>query len=328
MVNIRRKSGSILDLLGNSIWKDISERLDSDFVDAFIWINKNKFQNDVKYKYEQLKRLCNSNFEEVIYPTFSREYAVDKIVKVLSAKEKIGNKGNIINYRNSRIKKLGNSYYTKLIETSNEVHFEFYKNKDFFEKLLNEGSLPRKPYIPNLNNIQTPKQPYVLMIPGAGRPHKMWDQQNFSKIANYLKQEYGLEIILSGSPSEKNIGVEVEKNASVEVMNKIEDSDLLDLIGLVQNSELLVTNETSAVHFAAAMGKKAVCISDGSYFGRFHPYPPEITKEIIYIYPDQISNNFDNFKVLFENYSGVSNLDINSISVDKVIGEIDKLLKA
>jgi ADP-heptose:LPS heptosyltransferase len=166
-----------------------------------------------------------------------------------------------------------------------------------------------------------------LLIPGAGRPHKIWAPENFARIADYLNRQYDYEIIISGSPSERGIAESVIGKSSVPINNRIEDSDLLDLMKLVQNSEIVITNETSAVHFAAAMDKKAVCISDGSYFGRFHPYPREMTDKIVYIYPHQISENFDNFKVVFEKYSGVSNLDINSITVDKVISAIEKLIK-
>lgn len=313
--------------LGNIVWKNISEFLDSKYVNQFIWVDKKKFQNDVRYKYKKLSELCSYNFEQVIYPTYSREYAVDKIMKVLSAKHKIGNKGNIINYRNDRIKKLGNSYYTELIETSDDTVFEFNKNKDFFEKLLDEEIAISKPVIQSSRDFRSQEQPYALLIPGAGRPHKIWAPENFARIADYLNRQYDYEIIISGSPSERGIAESVIGKSSVPINNRIEDSDLLDLMKLVQNSEIVITNETSAVHFAAAMDKKAVCISDGSYFGRFHPYPGEMTDKIVYIYPHQISENFDNFKVVFEKYSGVSNLDINSITVDKVISAIEKLIK-
>lgn len=320
--------GYKITLLGNSVWKDISEELDSEYIDEFIWIDKKKFQSNVKYKYEQLKRLCEYQYEVVIYPTYSREYAVDKIVKVIRAKEKIANEGNTINYRSSRIKKLGNSCYTRLIETSSKPKFEFYRNKDFFENLLEEELQIKKPVIPVLEKGKTSNNSYVLMIPGAGRPHKMWAPQNFAEIANHLKTIYGYYIILSGSPAEKEIGEKVIKNSSIQIESRMENSGLLDLLELVQNSVMVVTNETSAVHIAAAMGKPAVCISDGSYFGRFHPYPEEMTDIIRYIYPRQISDNFNNFKLLFEKYSGMSNLNINLIEVDRVISEIDKLLKA
>lgn len=45
-----------ITLLGNVVWKDLSEELDREFVDEFIWLDKNRFKKDPVYRYKNLKR--------------------------------------------------------------------------------------------------------------------------------------------------------------------------------------------------------------------------------------------------------------------------------
>jgi ADP-heptose:LPS heptosyltransferase len=51
---------------------------------------------------------------------------------------------------------------------------------------------------------------------------------------------------------------------------------LQELAELIRGAEILISNETSAVHIAAAVGTNSVCILGGGHFGRFLPYPKHV----------------------------------------------------
>ncbi|MCS7232152.1 MAG: hypothetical protein RMJ67_08460, partial [Elusimicrobiota bacterium] len=119
-------------LVGNMAWKDLSEKLDGKFIDKFIWIDKKKFAKNLLYRYKKLKEIRSNGYEVVIAPVYSRDFFYnDSIVRIVNAKEKIGNSGNLANMKKWQ-KILGDKYYTKLIPSRDEVMFEFYRNREFF----------------------------------------------------------------------------------------------------------------------------------------------------------------------------------------------------
>ncbi len=95
---------------------------------------------------------------------------------------------------------------------------------------------------------------------------------------------------------------------------------------MISETELLISNDTSAIHIAAAVGTPFICISNGSHFGRFHPYPPEIFDKAYYIYPPEIMNNLNDIELLKNQYRFSSDLDINEIKPQVVKEVIKKVL--
>ena len=56
------------------------------------------------------------------------------------------------------------------------------------------------------------------------------------------------------------------------LLNWVGRTSLPGLAAVLAHAELLVGNETSAIHVAAAVGTPAVCILGGGHYGRFMPY--------------------------------------------------------
>ena len=56
------------------------------------------------------------------------------------------------------------------------------------------------------------------------------------------------------------------------LLNWVGRTTLPGLAAVLAHAELLVGNETSAIHIAAAVGTPAVCIVGGGHYGRFMPY--------------------------------------------------------
>ena len=53
-------------------------------------------------------------------------------------------------------------------------------------------------------------------------------------------------------------------------------TSLQQLTTIIAGAQLLVSNETSAVHIAAAVGVPSVCIVGGGHYGRFVPYDEKV----------------------------------------------------
>ena len=50
----------------------------------------------------------------------------------------------------------------------------------------------------------------------------------------------------------------------------------MQLAAVLAGAEVLIGNETSAIHIAAAVGTRSVCLLGGGHYGRFAPYQPEV----------------------------------------------------
>jgi ADP-heptose:LPS heptosyltransferase len=53
-------------------------------------------------------------------------------------------------------------------------------------------------------------------------------------------------------------------------------TSLPEFVEVIRQARLLISNETSAVHIAAAVKTPSVCILGGGHFGRFLPYPEKV----------------------------------------------------
>ncbi|MGE5409836.1 MAG: glycosyltransferase family 9 protein [Clostridiales bacterium] len=324
-----------ITLCGNIAWKELAESLDGKFVDKFVWLDRGHFYNSLTYRFRFLKRIYQAGYETATYPTYSREILYgDTIIKASQSKKRIGSIGSMERHAKWKRSLFTNSVYTKKIKTSRENIFEFYRNKEFFEELLGEKVKVSKPFIdttgillPEEISGKLAKDRFIVLVPGAGISYRRWSTDNFVKTANFILDNYEYNIVISGSEEEWAIANEImDKLHSIRVFNLAGCLKLSQLARLLSEAALLISNETSAVHFAAAVDTPVICISNGSFKGRFHPYPDEVFSEAYYVYPPQIESALGSGDTE-EKYRYISDIDVNSIKPARVIEKIREILK-
>jgi ADP-heptose:LPS heptosyltransferase len=320
-----------ITLCGNIIWKDLAENFDKDVVDNFIWIDREKFYSNLFYKYRTLKQIHDYGFEVAVETAYSREILFDdEIIKVSGAKERIGSKGSPDKHAKWKRNLFTDKYYTRLIEASSENIFEFYRDKEFFGELLREKIQLTKPVIDasHINLKMNLIENFIVLFVGAKDSKRRWKPLYFSRVAEHIINRYNYKIIIPGT--------EEEKDLVREVLTDIKSENCLDVSGnlslsqvarLISDSSLLISNETSAVHIAAAVNTKFICISNGNHLGRFNPYPAEVYNGGYYIYPEEIMKKIQSRKAgQIEDFRFNSELDINEIKPVKVLSLIDQVL--
>lgn len=319
-----------ITLCGNILWKDIAETFDKDVVDSFIWIERKKFSENIFYKYKILVEIYTNGFETAVDTTYSREILFgDSIIRASNAKLRIGSSGALDKHAKWKRNLLTDKYYTKLINTTKDNVFEFYRNKEFFEKLLTKNISLSKPsfdFVSSNVPIESSDE-YMILFLGAGDSKRIWDIENFTEVAKFILQHYNLDIVLLGSEKEITIADRLEyKINNKSVINLSGKLSLVELIKIVRKAKIVISNETGVVHISAATGTPFVCVSSGFHFGRFHPYPEEIFNAGYYVYPPQIMKHINNPGKLSELYRFESNLDINLIKPNDVIKQIPRVL--
>ena len=327
----KKYSGYKITLCGNIIWKSLSESFDAQFVDDFIWVDRKKFYFNFIHKYKFLKAIYKRGFETVVETTHSREILFgDTIVNAAHAVNSIGSIGSGEEFTAWKRKLLTNKLYTELIEISNQNLFEFEINKELFRKLLSEKLEITKQSLDasSINRTGLVKKNYVLLFPGSSDPARMWAANNFKDVAEYIISNYDYDIIITGSKSESHLFEKIICKDSEKRFINLFGNSLPELAKSVSEAKLLISNDTSAVHFAAATGTPFICISNGSYFGRFNPYPAGTVSNSIHLYPESFLVKMNDIDSLHLKYRYGTDIDINEIKPQVVIEEIKKILTA
>ncbi len=316
-------------LCGNSVLKNIAETLDSDVVDDFIWINRNKFLKNILYKYSILKNIYDRGYEVVINSTYTREILFgDQIVKTSNAKKRIGSMGSLD--KQSKVGIFSNRFYTKLIHAADKNYFEFYRNVEFFEELLNKRLDLEKPkiYASTIEDEFNIEGKYAVIFPGAKDPDRRWSPNNFIEVAKKIIAKSNCKIVIPGGPGEESISKTITSGLnSQHVLDLTGKNTVAQLVKIISGAELLISNDSVAIHIAAAVGTKFICISSGIYWGRFHPYPKELFSESYFVYPDIVDENISNSHFI-EKLRYTAPTNINNINAEKVCKLIDKIMIA
>ncbi|MDD2487243.1 MAG: glycosyltransferase family 9 protein [Candidatus Gracilibacteria bacterium] len=322
-----------ITLCGNIRWKDLAEKLDKNYISNFIWVDKTKFLTDLKYRYQILRKIKLNGYSDCIHPIYSREFLYgDIMVKFSNSTNRIGNYGDLSNQ--TRLQKfISDFYYTKLIDNKKVVIHEFERNKEFFEKLLNENINIKKPEIvlSEYNNADFFEKlneygNFIVIFPGAEANFRRWNEKNYAAISSYINNKFGFKIIIAGGPGDKKIAENIIRMAgNSNIIDLTGATNLYELCILLSKSKLLISNDTSAFHIGVAVNTKTICISNGNHFGRFPTYPENIDN-IKVIYPPKIMDNFNEKNLLIEKYGNGSDLNINLININNVISIIDNFL--
>lgn len=147
---------------------------------------------------------------------------------------------------------------------------------------------------------------YVIIHPGkrtvAGKNY-LWTPEGFSEIADFLIEKKKMSVLIGGSKEDTSLAkkiISLTKNKK-DIFDVTGKFNLKEYARLISKSELLVSIDTSAIHFASCFNKKIVCL--------FCCYP-----EVWHPWEDK------------KNYSLIFNEDLKNVSPKKVKEEINKLL--
>jgi len=269
-----------IDLLGNVLCKDIALNYDAAFVNEFFFIRP----DDLYYSpLQTLKlgwKLFRKNYQTVLQPTYARTFIIDGLAGLAVAKQVIGFEGDTERIA-AKYKAKTDKFYTEKIVMPKSVYFEFDRSRFYFETLLRQVV---ELYGPSVKYNETNKTGIVI-FPGAGVSKRSWEAGKFLALIKLIITESSQTIYLAGGPAEISIGKYLEENLSREtIVNLINKTTLPQLVDLVGNATLIVSNETSAIHIAAATQTPAVCILGGGHFGRFAPYPEYMLSKPICVF--------------------------------------------
>lgn len=104
-----------------------------------------------------------------------------------------------------------------------------------------------------------PQGRLVAINPGASEAQRRWPVSHFARLIVRL-QTAGFTPVLVGAPNDAGICASIAREAGTAVADFSGQTSLPEMARLLHQAELLVSNDTGAVHLAAAVGTRIVAI--------------------------------------------------------------------
>lgn len=189
-------------------------------------------------------------------------------------------------------------------------------DKNKIEKLLQEYNISKKDFIVGLGI-------------GAAESVKerMWPEERFAAIADYLIEKYNAKIILFGNKEEEALGENIIKlmKSKSSIFNFAGKTSAREMFYLASLCKLFIGNDAGPMHVAAAQGVKSVGLFGCNLPVRFKPFG----KTGYYLYKKESQEaciNVHKGEVGACKF-GKENACVKKIQVEDVIGLVDKIIK-
>jgi ADP-heptose:LPS heptosyltransferase len=319
-----------ITLVGNEAWRALAERLDADWIDAFIWVDRRRMMRDARYRVRKLREIAAQDFELVVHPTFSREFFFgDWICRVARATRKIGSAGNLGNLAPWQ-KAIADRWYTRLLDAAEGTKFEYLRNEEFFAALL--GAAGHSPGLriraTGLESKLPVPAPVFILCPGASVGWKKWPADSFGKLAHRIREAYGAGIVLLGGPGDAADAQAVLANGPPGILDLTGRTSLVDLVAAMSGCACVVANDSAPAHIAAALGVPAVVVTNGNHLGRFFPYPPGFAPNCRTVLHPWVEEHYDLCDREARAGEFLSRLDMRGIPVERVERAVHEALSA
>lgn len=159
----------------------------------------------------------------------------------------------------------------------------------------------------------------VGLHPGASRLQKLWKKERFAEVADKVIDKYGVRVVITGSPSEIGIALEIKALMRSEPIIASGKLKLLDFVSLLKRLALIITNETATISLASAVNTPVICLMSGvpALFGPYGVDSTVLLKELDCRDPifEHCACNYVPYKCL------------NSIEPEEVLEAVDNHLR-
>lgn len=260
-----------ITLLAHPSWAELAQQLPH--WDEVITVDSKRLIRSPLYRWRIMYQLRRKGFAMAIQPAYSRVCHVgDSLVRITGAPIRIGFDGDLSNISVAN-KRRADRWYTHLAPARTGLLMELERNAEFVSYLACHLIQPKLPVLPVMSAVPpAPTVPYCILFPGASWSGRCWPAERFAAVGRLLRERFGWQILVCGSAAEAALCGEVANAIGGAADNRAGKTSLVELVELVRGAALLVGNETSAVHIAAAVNTPSVCILGGGHYGRFIPY--------------------------------------------------------
>ena len=120
--------------------------------------------------------------------------------------------------------------------------------------------------------LATISRPFATLVIGATNREKEWSSQRWSQVANALRSDFGLEVVLAGGRTPR----ELETARAIEAAGARAHSTLgvplRELVTILDASALVISLDTAPLHMAVALERPVISLMGYNNPKRVGPY--------------------------------------------------------
>jgi ADP-heptose:LPS heptosyltransferase len=242
--------------------------------DAVVAVDRIGMRRDLRARLRVINHLARAGFAAAIQPNYNRELIIeDALMRATRAAERTGSSGTP-QFISARQRRIGDRWYTRLVPASERLMHDLERNAEFMHSLSSAaGGIVRPLIAPPAHAPIVVKPPYLLFAVGASSPLKMWPVHNFVWLARALAERGAPKPVFCAGSTDWVDKIALEQLALAGSTDLLGRTTLTELIALISQAQLVITNDSGAVHLAAALAVPVVCIAGGGIVGRYVPYP-------------------------------------------------------
>jgi ADP-heptose:LPS heptosyltransferase len=236
-----------------------------------------KFRRQLRH---QLETHFSGGVELVVQTAYNRRVYTDLVVSAILAARKVSVRDDSYDNAARWALKLTDRIYDELVDTGKNRQMELLRNARLVRSLADEGFRAGVPVLPVSGQTDVLRdavlqKPYFVIFPGGSFTAKMWPMDRFARVAAHINEKTGWTCVVCGAPNEKHLAEKLKEDYDGAFADYTGKTTLLESIEVIRGARLLVGNDTSGIHFAAATGTPSVCAFGGWHYGRFLPYQVE-----------------------------------------------------
>jgi ADP-heptose:LPS heptosyltransferase len=122
-----------------------------------------------------------------------------------------------------------------------------------------------------LRGLPRADRPWIALHPGARPPSRRWPAQYFASIADTFARRFNAQVMLTGSPDEKEIVQSMAEQMMTRPINLVGKTSLGGLAALISELDLFVSNDTGPAHIANAVDTPSITIFGPADYRRWAP---------------------------------------------------------
>ena len=218
-----------------------------------------------------------------VYPANRKEY--NFISFLIGAKERAGvvylrkNRTNLNSLNNIKVLENDNVHNVRTnIKLCEALIGKKYSEEPPLEFHISDGEKIKAEKYFRENGISSDKL-VVGFHPGCAtlKNHikRRWEPEKFAELAKKLINNHSAKILIFGGPEEKELKEQISSLINSERVNVVNAESLTKSSAIMQRCKIIVTNDSSQMHIAAALGLKVVAIIGPTNQNYIHPWKTE-----------------------------------------------------
>ncbi|HMS40191.1 MAG TPA: lipopolysaccharide heptosyltransferase II [Pyrinomonadaceae bacterium] len=261
---------------------------DVDFLDEILTFDKT--DSKISDTFAQTKLLKKNDFDlAVLFPNSFESALVAKLAKIPKrfgyAKEGrsflLTNSIEIPEWKNERhevfyylnlVSEIEKSYIGKTLISENLPNIDLQVSEERraeARKILEE------------NGVDLSKKTIALGVGSTNSRAKRWQAESFAKLNNLLQNDLGANVLLVGAKDEIDVSNEVFENSQQKPIILTGKTSLSQIVAILAEIDLLVSNDMGLAHIAPAVGTKTLVIFGPTNEKTTRPIGSEIIRKTV-----------------------------------------------